>query len=179
MHLREYPHGQPYDDNTRYILKVSLKHGRTYAVDIAGTQYCYTEGVTPWPEHLKMISREIERKCYGSGSFWEPLTKDSTEESRQIFASPFNDDSAAVTRKHLKHFEYFDDAVNKWCNKNKITVAKMLRLESCQYDKMSACFVRYVTAQMRFWAMPDGLTHSSTLTVPVPRSKTGKCAQCQ
>ena len=63
--LRVYPNaGDPKIDATDYhhnIIKITMKTGEVYALDMTGAQYGWTECIVPWKTYVESRVREVKK----------------------------------------------------------------------------------------------------------------------
>ena len=128
-----------HDDNTAYlhsIVKVMLRNGETYAVDITGPQYGHYDPVVPWKIYAQSRVREVVTTCHLC----------DVEESQKVAGSKAGGVGPHKTYDEL-FAEVFVAAAKSWQVKNG-PLDIMMKMREETFKKRQASLVDYIDEEV-------------------------------
>lgn len=117
-------------DGTDYahtIIRVMLKNGETYALDMAGAQYGWHEPVTPWQLYSASRVQGIKEVVPFGGTKIFCKKRAKTLSKQQQWNNAIKE-----------HFAYFVDKVVTWWQKRNISLADLLHLPEQEFQRRRA-----------------------------------------
>ena len=132
--IRPFPLGP---DNAEYeheIMKVTLKSGEVYAIDITGAQHGYYDAVYLWDQYLQTRVKTVGKVM----SFGSLKAKYCGPEWCDLPGC-----NGAIKRVHKAFAEAFDHAVGEWQKKG-VKVAEMLRMGEEAFVRTREELIGYV-----------------------------------
>ena len=105
------------------LLKVSIKGGETYALDITSAQYGYHDPISPWPDFLR--DRVATFRCSEPFGTWR--SKASIHQPLTI--------QAAIEKHHKRATAFMNNDIRDWSIGNQMTLKELLCLPEDSFEK--------------------------------------------
>lgn len=109
-------------DWDHHILRVTIKDGEAYAIDITGAQYNMFECIFPWDEYVGLhISRIIRSRPFGS------------QKNQFTSWAIWNDLGGQICRIYADVVHIFDTEIAMWAKKANLTLTRMHQLPEGEF----------------------------------------------
>ena len=137
MYLNEGVRGFDDTDYIHTIIRVTMKNGETYSLDMAGAQYGWHESVVPWKLYTTRVREVKEVLPFGGTKIFCKTRAKTMGPQREWIHS--------ITEIFAK---YMDGAITWWQTSN-ISTADLLRLPEYEFQKKKTSLMEVAEDHLR------------------------------